>query len=335
MSKSAESKRTNICYYITGHGLGHATRSLELIVYLIKTDLFNVHVVTLVQEEFFRNGLVSNGISLADPSTNESLFSHHRRSIDTGAVQKDVFTVDPFRTIKSYYDSIHLRRQEIIEFEVAWLKDQGMKLVLVDATPLACYVGKLAGVKTVLLSNFSWDFCFREMHIAVSHNPVDFRVSRDEAMKLDIQYKEMIEQCSRDSSACDVYLQYPGETPLPPDFPIDKVISAPLLARGLDLQQVRPSTRATTTGTHTPSGTTEHKATASGVEQIMEPLPEIDPQANTTYTPHSLCVLRTEFAIPTGAKVLLLGFGGHSAEWHLKDEFLPPGWICLTLGNLR
>ena len=31
-------------------------------------------------------------------------------------------------------------------------------------------------------------------------------------------------------------------------------------------------------------------------------------------------------------KILLLGFGGHSVEWELKDGYLPTGWVCLVLG---
>jgi len=45
--------------------------------------------------------------------------------------------------------------------------------------------------------------------------------------------------------------------------------------------------------------------------------------------------LRLELLIPDNAtdKILLLGFGGFSIDFPLHDSFLPPGWICLVLGE--
>jgi len=41
---------------------------------------------------------------------------------------------------------------------------------------------------------------------------------------------------------------------------------------------------------------------------------------------------RSALGLDSSSKVLLLGFGGHTAQWSLKDSYLPSGWVCLVLG---
>ena len=267
------SKRVQVCYYITGHGLGHATRSMELIRALLQSGKYAVNVVSHVSASFFLNSLQDFGINSIDSETNEVLVTINDRNLDTGAVQQDVFVVDSASTLKKYLEHIHQKRQNLLDTEVSWLRENNIQLVLVDAIPLACQAGIRAGINTILVSNFSWDFCFKEMLSVLS--------TRDVLNKeLVAQLEQMISQCECDSSSCSYYLQLPGCTPLPRNFPIEKRIPGPLIAR----------------------------------------------QARNIN-------LRSELSIPSGAKMLLLGFGGHSAEWDLKDAYLPEGWVCFVLGK--
>lgn len=256
--------RTDVCYYITGHGLGHATRSLEVIRILLSSKKFNVHIVTQVKKEFFASNLTE---------FDSSMFTYTCRALDTGAHQQDVFVVDMVQSLAQYSSNIHHNRQALLDYEVQWLKDKLITLVLVDATPLGCEAGRLAGVTSVVVSNFTWDFCYKEMLREVSVLDVLTAQQRH-------QYDEMVDQCELDSSACSYYLQLPGATPLPSHLDPSKLVRGPLLARG-----VRNSN------------------------------------------------LRAELSIPTNVRILLLGFGGHSAAWQLQDSFLPQGWICLVLGT--
>jgi L-arabinokinase len=32
---------------------------------------------------------------------------------------------------------------------------------------------------------------------------------------------------------------------------------------------------------------------------------------------------------PAGAKVVVLIYGGHKAQLELREDFLPPGWLCV------
>ncbi|CAI0376307.1 unnamed protein product [Linum tenue] len=42
--------------------------------------------------------------------------------------------------------------------------------------------------------------------------------------------------------------------------------------------------------------------------------------------------IRKELAIEEDVKVVILNFGGQPSGWKLKEEFLPPGWLCLVCG---
>lgn len=236
---------------------------------LLRSGVFNVHVVTQVNAEFFWSNLKDCQPEEGFTST----FSHSNRALDTGACQLDVFTVGAEGSLQQYHDKVDQHRNEIISFEVNWLKAQNIQLVLVDATPLGCESGQKAGAVTVLLSNFSWDYCYREMmNVAVSNGqltPIQHAL-----------YESMVRQCEADSSACSYYLQLPGATPLPRGFDAGKLVQGPLIARGL--------------------------------RKVLA---------------------HADLDLPVDARILLVGFGGHSAAWGLEDGFLPAGWACLVLGE--
>lgn len=42
--------------------------------------------------------------------------------------------------------------------------------------------------------------------------------------------------------------------------------------------------------------------------------------------------VRKELGIADDVKLLIFNFGGQPAGWKLKEEYLPPGWICLVCG---
>lgn len=236
---------------------------------LLRSGDFNVHVVTQVNAEFFWS-------NLKDCQSEEGFmctFSHSNRALDTGASQSDVFTVGAEGSLQHYYDKVDQHRNELITFEVNWLTTRNIQLVLVDATPLGCESGRRAGAVTVLLSKFSWDYCYREMmNLAVSNGQL---TSIQHAL-----YESMVRQCEADSSACSYYLQLPGATPLPRSFDAGKLVQGPLVARGL--------------------------------RKVLT---------------------HADLGLPVDARILLMGFGGHSAAWRLEDGFLPAGWACLVLGE--
>eukprot|EP01039_Chlorochromonas_danica_P002222 gene2222-2426_t len=208
-----------VAYYITGHGLGHATRSLELIRGLLLTKRFKVLSISNVPTAFFLQELQNWGIPLQS-DLGESLYSHFERNLDTGAVQKDVIRMDTLSTLERYFTVIHTHREDLLHLESEWLQSHHVKLVLLDATPLGSIAGRLAGAKVVFVTNFTWDFIFRSMrdHLIETHHDVE-------------KYEKMIQVCEEDVCACNHIIRYPGATPLPASFKEDAVIRGPLISR--------------------------------------------------------------------------------------------------------
>ena len=185
---------------VTGHGFGHASRSLVTIQALLDRG-FHVEVVTSVSPVFFQQAIPSIRV-------------HHRR-LDTGAYQANALEVDQQKTLDWYKTDIYTNHDSLVELEVTFLIEHRADLVLSDATPLACIAGKKAGAKVAVLSNFCWDFIFNEMYLSTARSQPEVA--------------DMISQVSLDYSAADLLLLYPGGTPLLASF--KSIISVPLLSR--------------------------------------------------------------------------------------------------------
>lgn len=251
----------HIAYYITGHGLGHASRSILVVKHLLERGC-TVDVITTVQATFFEKQIdqkFAQRLTIRD------------RILDGGAVQNGPLSVDGVSTLERY-QTIHLSRESLENGEIGYLKDSNIDIVISDATPIACSAGRKAGCKVIILSNFTWDWIYREILEEVKN-----QLSDEQAH----QYGIMIDQCSADYSFADIYLQLPGVAPLPMGFIAERMRVGPLLAGHAG------SLRAS---------------------------------------------LRQSLGLSEEVHVLLLGFGGHQAQWRLKDSFLPDGWRCLVLG---
>ena len=201
-----------VCYYITGHGLGHATRSLGVIKSLLKRK-YSVYIVSALEPSFF----IQN---ITEEYNTEGNFVCEKRCLDTGAIQSDALTIDVKSSLEKYYNTIYTKRDELIAFEVDYLSRNSVNLVLSDATPLAFAAAAKAGILSVIVSNFTWDFIFSEMHkqllVTESNN----------------KYSEMVQSCSLDYSNCSLYALLPGSTPLPAAFTAaNKIVNCPMYSR--------------------------------------------------------------------------------------------------------
>jgi len=239
----------NVAYYITGHGFGHVTRSLELIRGLLVTERFRVHVVTNIPRKFFHDELLEFQINIdyfpftVDDKEQEQVtinqceqlsFVHWDRNLDTGGIQRDVIYMDPLLTLDAYYREIHSIRDSLLNIEVQWLQQQHIHLILMDATTLACRAGSISGVKTVFVTNFSWDFIYQEslqdiktLHL-FDENPEEYE-----------KYQQMITIATEDMLDCTYYIRYPGVVPLPKEFNMEKSCYGPLITRKIRNSQLR------------------------------------------------------------------------------------------------
>src|SRR5437867_2974869 len=108
-----------IAYYITGHGFGHARRSVEVIRQLraLRPDLsvfFRTTANAAIFEELGRTNI-----------------HRERVQLDPGAIEKDLFNIDHAATAEAVAAAIG-RRDELITGEVDFLRTEKIQLMLAD-----------------------------------------------------------------------------------------------------------------------------------------------------------------------------------------------------------
>ncbi|GLJ10428.1 hypothetical protein SUGI_0128050 [Cryptomeria japonica] len=239
-------QRLTFAYYVTGHGFGHATRVVEVVRNLVAAG-HDVHVVTGAPDFVFTTDINSPNLYI------------RRVLLDCGAVQADALTVDRLASLEKYSQTAVLPRASILATEVEWLKSIKADLVVSDVVPVACRAAADAGIPSVCVTNFSWDFIYAEYVMAAGHH-----------------HRSIVWQIAEDYSHCLFLLRLPGYCPMPA---FRDVIDVPLVVRR---------------------------------------------------THRSRQEVRKELGIGDDIKLVIFNFGGQEAGWNLKEESLPPGWICLV-----
>jgi hypothetical protein len=136
-----------VAYYISGHGLGHASRSIELIEALTRwcRDLRLVIRTSAASWAFDR--IRGPRIEVQPVVT------------DPGAVQIDSLSLDEDGTARraaEFYRGFDRR----VEAEAASLRQLGAALVIADIPPLAIAAAHRAGIPSVAIANFTWDWIY-------------------------------------------------------------------------------------------------------------------------------------------------------------------------------
>jgi L-arabinokinase len=143
-------------YYVTGHGLGHATRVIEVARHLCGAG-HEVHIVTVAPEFVFRRDIPSPKLHI------------RKVLLDCGAVQSDALTVDCLGSLEQYSRTAVVNRTALLAVEVEWLQSIKANLVVSDIVPIACKAAAQVGIPSVCVSNFSWDFIYSE-YVTVAGN---------------------------------------------------------------------------------------------------------------------------------------------------------------------
>lgn len=118
-----------IVYYVSGHGLGHATRSYPIIE-------------SLLQKGFRITLVCSRSLFVFDDLQSPNFDFRISDIVDPGVIQSDAVTLDCEQTFKKqreYWKS----STWILEAETKWLRSLNPCLALLDAPPypaLACKV---------------------------------------------------------------------------------------------------------------------------------------------------------------------------------------------------
>lgn len=136
-----------IIFYISGHGFGHSSRMAVVINELIRRGpKRRIIVKTSAPEWFFREQITSE-------------LSFHRLECDIGVIQSDSLNLDPPASLKAYADFLSNRRQ-MIRDELRFIRDVDPQLIVGDIPPLAFIVAQAAGVPSLAIGNFCWDWIY-------------------------------------------------------------------------------------------------------------------------------------------------------------------------------
>ncbi|MFN7982894.1 MAG: hypothetical protein U0Q11_13620 [Vicinamibacterales bacterium] len=135
-----------LAFYISGHGFGHAARDIEIVNALASRVPVEIILRTDVPDWFLRESLHLPVMRV--PGT-----------VDTGMVQPDGISLDEdasARSAASFYADFTAR----VSREAEFIRRTGAQLVVGDIPPLAGAAAHLAGVPSVAVGNFTWDWIY-------------------------------------------------------------------------------------------------------------------------------------------------------------------------------
>lgn len=133
--------------YVSGHGFGHASRTIELLNAIAdRAPEVRIAVRTAVAPWLFA-ATARPGISVTPVEC------------DTGAVQIDSLRLDEVETIRRA-EQFMASFADRIAAEADALCREDAALVIADAPPLGIAAGRAAGRPTALVANFTWDWIY-------------------------------------------------------------------------------------------------------------------------------------------------------------------------------
>jgi UDP-N-acetylglucosamine:LPS N-acetylglucosamine transferase len=137
-----------VAYFISPHGFGHAARATSVMeaIYEIESSI-RFEIFTRVPSWFFQE-------SLSVP------FSYHSLLTDIGMVQKTPLREDLSKTIQHLDDFLPFEHS-LIDHLARQLKGLKCELVICDIAPMGILAAQDAGISSVLVENFTWDWIYQ------------------------------------------------------------------------------------------------------------------------------------------------------------------------------
>jgi L-arabinokinase len=139
-----------IVFYTSGHGFGHASRDIEVIDALVRHQPDAAVIVRTAVPLWVFETTTRPGVDVQPLQT------------DSGVAQIDSLRVDEAETVRRarrFHDIFEYR----VEAEAAWLARTGATIVVADVPPLAFAAAAAAGLPSVALANFTWDWIYEAL----------------------------------------------------------------------------------------------------------------------------------------------------------------------------
>ena len=136
-----------VAFYISGHGFGHASRQIEIVNALgAASPSTSILIRTSAPRWLFERTLRVEATLVSG-------------EIDTGVVQIDSLHLDAAETIRraaAFYERLDDRARA----EGDLLRAHQISCVVADAPPLGCAAAAAAGIESIVISNFTWDWIY-------------------------------------------------------------------------------------------------------------------------------------------------------------------------------
>jgi hypothetical protein len=136
-----------VVFYISGHGFGHASRSIEVINALIDREAAGRVIVRSQVAPWLFERTARPGVELSPVET------------DTGVVQIDSLRLDAAATIARATDFMRTFDARV-RAEVDFLRSAGARAVIADLPPLGIAAARAAGLPAIAYGNFTWDWIY-------------------------------------------------------------------------------------------------------------------------------------------------------------------------------
>lgn len=138
----------SVVFYISGHGFGHASRSIEIINALVDRRPDLKVIIRSSVAPWLVHRTARPGVELSPIQ------------VDTGVVQLDSLNLDATATIERT-TAFMADFDERVAAEVAFLRDHDARLTISDLPPLGIGAGHATGLPVVATGNFTWDWIYQ------------------------------------------------------------------------------------------------------------------------------------------------------------------------------
>lgn len=139
----------NIACYITGHGFGHATRTLQVLRHIQKLHTGTRFLIKTTVPEWL--------VKEAGPADSTYILQDN----GPGITQVDALSFDPAQTLRACMDFLD-RKEDILHSEVSFLKASLVDVVISDIPAFPFAAAARVGIPGYGIANFSWDWIYEE-----------------------------------------------------------------------------------------------------------------------------------------------------------------------------
>jgi hypothetical protein len=133
----------------TGHGFGHAVRVASVASVIKKLCPDSVLILATTAPRWLLDSYI------------EGDFIHRPRAFDVGVIQADSLQMDKVATLEKLQE-IYAKQRSLVASEVNFILTNRVGVILADIPPLMTAIAQKAGIPCYMMSNFGWDFIYRD-----------------------------------------------------------------------------------------------------------------------------------------------------------------------------